>query len=139
MLNALCAFRSIIRNKETQRGDFIFYSDRIIRLLVEEALNHLPFVEKKVITPMGAAYDGLAFKGKICGVSIMVRLVRDQGRSIAITHSSLDSELVKVWSKGLEVLISKVGSVLLPHADFHWFEDCCRSVRIGKILIQVTH
>lgn len=27
---------TIIRNKETPRSDFIFYADRIIRLLVEE-------------------------------------------------------------------------------------------------------
>ena len=65
---------TIIRNKETSRGDFIFYSDRVIRLLVEEgsffrlkdwrfnlhfsllALNHLPFVEKKVITPTGEPF-----------------------------------------------------------------------------------
>src|SRR5690242_15544964 len=29
----------IIRDKNTDRGDFIFYSNRIIRLLVEEGLN----------------------------------------------------------------------------------------------------
>jgi len=45
------ALYTIIRNKETSRGDFLFYSDRIIRLLVEEGLNHLPVVEKTVETP----------------------------------------------------------------------------------------
>lgn len=29
---------TIIRSKETPRADFIFYADRIIRLLVEEGL-----------------------------------------------------------------------------------------------------
>jgi len=38
------ALYTIIRDKNTSRGDFIFYSDRIIRLLVEEGLNHLPVV-----------------------------------------------------------------------------------------------
>ncbi|TPX56967.1 hypothetical protein PhCBS80983_g04156 [Powellomyces hirtus] len=92
----LKALMSIIRGKTTQRGDFIFYSDRVIRLLVEEALNHLPFVEKEVITPTGAKYDGLGFKGQICGVSIM--------------------RAGEAMEQGLR--------------------DCCRSVRIGKILIQ---
>ena len=45
------ALYTIIRDKDTSRGDFLFYSDRIIRLLVEEGLNHLPVVPKSVTTP----------------------------------------------------------------------------------------
>ncbi|KAJ2162569.1 Uracil phosphoribosyltransferase, synthesizes UMP from uracil [Coemansia sp. RSA 552] len=62
---------TIIRDAKTQRGDFVFYSDRVIRLLVEEGLNYLPVVEKRVTTPMGVEFDGVAFEGRICGVSIM--------------------------------------------------------------------
>ena len=65
------ALYTIIRDKNTSRGDFLFYSDRIIRLLVEEGLNHLPVVPKTVETPTGAAYEGVGFEGKICGVSIL--------------------------------------------------------------------
>lgn len=36
----LKAMLTMIRNKETPRADFIFYSDRIIRLLVEEGNFH---------------------------------------------------------------------------------------------------
>jgi hypothetical protein len=45
------ALYTIIRDKTTSRADFLFYSDRIIRLLVEEGLNHLPVVPKTVETP----------------------------------------------------------------------------------------
>ncbi len=45
------ALYTIIRDKETSRGDFLFYSDRIIRLLVEEGLNHLPVVSRVIETP----------------------------------------------------------------------------------------
>lgn len=45
------ALYTIIRDKSTSRGDFLFYSDRIIRLLVEEGLNHLPVVPKTIETP----------------------------------------------------------------------------------------
>lgn len=86
----------MIRNKETERADFIFYSNRIIRLLVEEGLNHLPVIEHRVTTPVGRIYNGLMFQGKICGVSIM--------------------RAGEAMEQGLR--------------------DCCRSVRIGKILIQ---
>ncbi|KAI8978927.1 uracil phosphoribosyltransferase-domain-containing protein [Pilobolus umbonatus] len=87
---------TIIRDKNTSRSDFIFYADRIIRLLVEEGLNHLPVVQKVVETPTKAKYDGIAFEGRICGVSIM--------------------RAGEAMEQGLR--------------------ECCRSVRIGKILIQ---
>ncbi|KAK9897825.1 putative uracil phosphoribosyltransferase 1 [Cystobasidium minutum MCA 4210] len=92
----LDALLTIVRDRNTQRGEFIFYSDRIIRLLVEESLNHLPVVDKTVQTPTGANYDGVAFCGKIAGVSIM--------------------RAGEAMEAGLR--------------------ECCRSVRIGKILIQ---
>ncbi|PHH78618.1 hypothetical protein CDD80_6589 [Ophiocordyceps camponoti-rufipedis] len=92
----LIALLSIIRNKNTDRADFIFYSNRIIRLLVEEGLNHLPVVQRDITTPVGRTYNGLMFQGKICGVSIM--------------------RAGEAMEQGLR--------------------DCCRSVRIGKILIQ---
>ncbi|KAJ4424615.1 Uracil phosphoribosyltransferase, synthesizes UMP from uracil [Gnomoniopsis sp. IMI 355080] len=92
----LIALLTKIRDKNTDRGDFIFHSNRIIRLLVEEGLNHLPTMAHTVVTPTGQHYDGLSFQGKICGVSIM-----RAGESM---------------EQGLR--------------------ECCRSVRIGKILIQ---
>lgn len=49
------ALYTIIRDKNTLRGDFIFYTDRIIRLLVEEGLNHLPVIPRTVETPTVSA------------------------------------------------------------------------------------
>lgn len=92
----LKALLTIIRDRETPRSEWVFYAERIIRLLVEEGLNYLPFTPKTVITPTGHTYEGVAFQGKICGVSIM--------------------RAGEAMEQGLR--------------------DCCRSVRIGKILIQ---
>ncbi|KAL1958321.1 hypothetical protein VTO42DRAFT_4638 [Malbranchea cinnamomea] len=92
----LIALLTMIRDQRTSRADFVFYSNRIIRLLVEEGLNHLPVVEQTVTTPVGHQYLGVKFQGKICGVSIM--------------------RAGEAMEQGLR--------------------DCCRSVRIGKILIQ---
>nr|AFM78648.1 hDHFR-yFcu fusion protein [Cloning vector pBART-SIL6]AFM78650.1 hDHFR-yFcu fusion protein [Cloning vector pBART]AFM78652.1 hDHFR-yFcu fusion protein [Cloning vector pBAT-SIL6]AFM78654.1 hDHFR-yFcu fusion protein [Cloning vector pBAT] len=94
--NQLLGLYTIIRNKNTTRPDFIFYSDRIIRLLVEEGLNHLPVQKQIVETDTNENFEGVSFMGKICGVSIV-----RAGESM---------------EQGLR--------------------DCCRSVRIGKILIQ---
>nr|XP_033789848.1 uracil phosphoribosyltransferase homolog isoform X2 [Geotrypetes seraphini]XP_033801399.1 uracil phosphoribosyltransferase homolog isoform X2 [Geotrypetes seraphini] len=67
--------QTIIRDRTTSRGDFVFSADRLIRLVVEEGLNQLPYTECTVTTPTGEAME-----------------------------------------QGLR--------------------DCCRSIRIGKILIQ---
>ncbi|QEU61249.1 Fur1 [Kluyveromyces lactis] len=92
----LLGLYTIIRDSLTKRSDFIFYSDRIIRLLVEEGLNHLPVTPKTITTDTNQKFEGCSFLGKICGVSIV-----RAGESM---------------EQGLR--------------------DCCRSVRIGKILIQ---
>lgn len=90
--------QTILRDKDTERGDFVFYADRLIRLVVEEGLNQLPYESCSVRTPTGAMYEGLGFQRGNCGVSIM--------RS------------GEAMEKGLR--------------------DCCRSIRIGKILIKVN-
>ncbi|KAL3895981.1 MAG: hypothetical protein SGCHY_004369 [Lobulomycetales sp.] len=92
----LQALMTIIRSGKTCRDDFIFYSDRIIRLLIEEALNYLPMLQRTIDTPTGNSFSGLSFQGKICGVSIM--------RAGEAMEQAL--------------------------------RECCRSCRIGKILIQ---
>lgn len=89
--------QTTLRDRETSRSDFIFYADRLIRLVVEEGLNQLPFDECCVTTPTGASYKGLKFRRGICGVSI----VRSG----------------EAMEKGLR--------------------ECCRSIRIGKVLIKV--
>jgi len=94
--NQLRGLYSIIRDQSTKRGDFVFYSDRIIRLLVEEGLNLLPVEEATIQCFGNQTFKGAKFLGKICGVSIV-----RAGESMEM---------------GLR--------------------DCCRSVRIGKILIQ---
>uniref|UniRef100_A0A6B2LI59 uracil phosphoribosyltransferase n=1 Tax=Arcella intermedia TaxID=1963864 RepID=A0A6B2LI59_9EUKA len=62
---------TIIRDRNTSREDFIFYSDRLIRLLIEHALSLLPSREKVVTTPTGSQFQGIEFTSKLCGVSIV--------------------------------------------------------------------
>ncbi|KAF2977319.1 hypothetical protein EK904_003287 [Melospiza melodia maxima] len=63
---------TIIRNKETSRDEFIFYSKRLMRLLIEHALSLLPFQSCTVQTPQGHDYEGRTYSGKqITGVSIL--------------------------------------------------------------------
>eukprot|EP00092_Neocalanus_flemingeri_P042308 GFUD01046180.1.p1 GENE.GFUD01046180.1~~GFUD01046180.1.p1 ORF type:complete len:609 (-),score=176.64 GFUD01046180.1:45-1871(-) len=61
-----------IRNRETARDEFIFYSKRLIRLVIEYSLSLLPFETVSVSTPQGLQYEGRRCTvKKICGVSIL--------------------------------------------------------------------
>ncbi|WJX70855.1 Uridine kinase-like protein 5 [Trifolium repens] len=62
---------TLIRDVGTTKHDFVFYSDRLIRLVVEHGLGHLPFTEKQVTTPTGSVYSGVVFCSRLCGVSII--------------------------------------------------------------------
>merc|ERR1719312_1419602 len=61
-----------VRNKDTSMDEFIFYSKRLIRLVIEYSLSLLPFETVSVATPQGMNYDGRRCTvKKICGVSIL--------------------------------------------------------------------
>ncbi|KAF7831237.1 uridine kinase-like protein 3 [Senna tora] len=62
---------TLIRDSQITRDDFVFYSDRLIRLVVEHGLGHLPFTEKQVITPTESVYTGVDFCKRLCGVSVI--------------------------------------------------------------------
>lgn len=92
MTSQLRTLMTIIRDRKTKRNDFIFYADRINRLLVEEGLNCLPTREKTVTTRTGATYVGSEFVGKICAVPIiraglsMQNSIREVAKKIRIAH-----------------------------------------------------
>merc|ERR1712048_590558 len=87
--------QTIIRDKETNRSDFKFVADRLIRMVIEEGLNQLPYQDCVVTTPTGCTYSGHKFEKGNCGVSIV--------RSGEAMEKAL--------------------------------QECCRSMRIGKILV----
>ncbi|KAG5529997.1 hypothetical protein RHGRI_030386 [Rhododendron griersonianum] len=72
---------TLIRDSQTTKHDFVFYADRLIRLVgiccheialvVEHGLGHLPFTEKQVITPTDSVYTGVDFCKRLCGVSVI--------------------------------------------------------------------
>ena len=51
---------TILRDQETERGDFIFYADRLSTLIVEKALSLLPHEGRRIRTPVGVDFDGTA-------------------------------------------------------------------------------
>ncbi|MET7289572.1 uracil phosphoribosyltransferase [Streptomyces sp. NPDC005573] len=67
----LRALHTVIRDRDVSREDFVFYSGRIIRQLIEASLNLLPFERQNVTTPVGSTYPGLRFAAKLCGVPVV--------------------------------------------------------------------
>lgn len=55
------ADRNFHRELDVGRQEFAFFADRLIRLVVEAALGHLPFAETEVMTPVGEPYQGAVF------------------------------------------------------------------------------
>ncbi|KAK3324762.1 uridine kinase family-domain-containing protein [Cercophora scortea] len=62
---------SIIHNIDTSDEDFIFYFNRITTLLVEQALNNIPFTSLRVETPTGNEYNGLRPQGEVSAVLVL--------------------------------------------------------------------
>jgi uracil phosphoribosyltransferase len=63
---------TFIRNANTSRDEFIFYSNRLIRLVIEYALSLFPFKDVAIDTPQGITYSGKRMaSNRICGVSIL--------------------------------------------------------------------
>jgi len=58
ILTLLQGIFTILRDKTTSRQNFIFFTDRLSTLLVEHALQHLPYLPKNVITPIGVEARG---------------------------------------------------------------------------------
>jgi len=63
---------TILRDATTNRGDFIFFAERLATILCERATEHLPHKPKTVITPLDVPSHGKQPDAKyVCGVSIL--------------------------------------------------------------------
>ncbi|RNF00962.1 uracil phosphoribosyltransferase [Trypanosoma rangeli] len=89
--NQLKFLFTTIRNEKTLRTDFVFYCERIIRLVVEAGLDLVSVVPTDVMTPTGVVYHGCKPDSRgIIGISIlragesMERALRETCRGIRI-------------------------------------------------------
>ncbi|EKM58295.1 uncharacterized protein PHACADRAFT_252504 [Phanerochaete carnosa HHB-10118-sp] len=62
---------TILRDRTTSRGDFIFFVDRLATYLIEKAMEHLPYRPRTVTTPCEVDYQGVELDADLCGVSIL--------------------------------------------------------------------
>ncbi|MEU7567016.1 uracil phosphoribosyltransferase [Streptomyces fradiae] len=109
----LRAIHTVIRDRDCTREDFVFYSRRVIRLLLEAGMDLLPFTKKDVTTPVGAVYPGLEFASKLCAVPVIR------------AGESMEAELREVHP-GIrigKILIQRDKQTKLPHLLYRHLPD----------------
>ncbi|KAM7509798.1 hypothetical protein LguiB_008673 [Lonicera macranthoides] len=97
---------TLIRDREISKHDFVFYSDRLIRLVVEHGLGHLPFTEMQVVTPTGSVYTGDQYILELTFARNCVESPLFEGE-FTVSGESMENAL----------------------------RACCKGIKIGKILI----
>ncbi|MFC9843885.1 uracil phosphoribosyltransferase [Streptomyces sp. NPDC060223] len=111
--NQLRALHTVIRDRDASRADFVHYSRRIIRLLLEAGLDQLPFEAHEVTTPVGETYQGLKFADKVCAVPVIR------------AGESMEAELREIH-RGIrigKILIQRDKQTKLPHLYYSHLPD----------------
>ena len=127
----LIGLHTIIRNRETQRDAFIFYADRIMRLVTEHALTLMPYEDVIVATVSGSS------SGSGSG--------NDSSSSSSCCSSSKGSDSGSGSGNGNTFLgkrrMKKLAAVSVMRAGLT-MESAVRSVLgavpLGKVLIQTN-
>ncbi|GMR52494.1 hypothetical protein PMAYCL1PPCAC_22689, partial [Pristionchus mayeri] len=103
--NQVQELQTILLDRKTEHSDFVFYADRLMRLVVEEALNQLPVTDVTVTTPTHCKYKGLEFARGNCGVSLcrsgeaMEIALRQCARSIRICKMLIGDEQKVLYAR----------------------------------------
>ena len=105
----LRTLHTVVRDRTAAPADFTAGSRRIIRLLLDAALDLLPCRPRDVVTPVGQTYQGLDPAYRLCGVSV----VR--------AGESMEAELRELYP-GVpigKILIQRDRETKLPHLLYH--------------------
>ena len=62
---------TVIRDRDTPRGEFLFHSEQLFRALMEYSLEQAAYEPKTIYTPTDNAFHGLQLSKEVVGVSIM--------------------------------------------------------------------
>ncbi|KAL1597811.1 Uridine kinase [Paraconiothyrium brasiliense] len=69
--NQVKGIHTLLMDPKTDREDYIFYFDRIVSLLIEKAVDFLPFTPAQIQTPQGHLYMGLHKNKEISAVIVL--------------------------------------------------------------------
>ncbi|CAI4223090.1 unnamed protein product [Auanema sp. JU1783] len=103
--NQILELQTILKDRSTEHSDFVFYADRLMRLVIEEGLNRLPFTEISITTPTHCTYKGIKFARGNCGLSLcrsgeaMEIALRQCCRSIRICKMLIGDEQKVLYAR----------------------------------------
>jgi len=130
---------TFIRDRTTCREDFVFYADRLCRLVVEFTLAALPFEEKIVVTPTGESYSGVKWATKLCGASIIRSgEAMENALRLCCAGIPIGKILIHSDSSGNELVYQKLPndicdrSVLLMDPVMCTGNSVCRAIEVLK-------
>ena len=63
---------TVLRDRTSTRQDFIFFTDRLATLLVERAMEKLPYREVSIQTPVGVQSKGKTIDVEVCSSTIFL-------------------------------------------------------------------
>jgi uridine kinase len=69
--NQVKGMHTLLMNPDTSREDFVFYFDRMVALLIETAVDFLPFAPHQVTTPQNTTYQGLKKNAEVSAVVVL--------------------------------------------------------------------
>ena len=69
--NQIKGIHTLLMNPNTSSENYIFYFDRMAALLVDKAVNLLPFAPKQVTTPQGYQFMGLRKSADVSAVVVL--------------------------------------------------------------------
>lgn len=67
----LRGMNTIIHDIDTSNADFIFYFNRFCTLLIEKAMDNIPFASTTITTPLNMQYAGLKPRGEVSAVVVL--------------------------------------------------------------------
>ncbi|KAK3485810.1 uridine kinase family-domain-containing protein [Neurospora hispaniola] len=67
----LRGMNTLIHDIDTSKEDFIFYFNRFTTLLIEKAMDNIPFASTTITTPLNREYAGLRPRGQVSAVVVL--------------------------------------------------------------------
>ncbi|KAK1775725.1 uridine kinase family-domain-containing protein [Copromyces sp. CBS 386.78] len=67
----LLGMNTLIHDIDTPNADFIFYFNRFCTLLIEKAMDNIPFASTTITTPLNHVYAGLKPRGEVSAVVVL--------------------------------------------------------------------
>jgi len=125
----------------TEISEHVFFTHRLVRLVVELGLEQLPTTASQVVAPSNTSFDGLSWGEPVFAVSIMragdplEQGLRDVCKAIRVAHVLIQNEtMTESKVKRVNTFYSTISCVDAVEARWCLLLDC--SINSGETLLE---